>query len=105
MKQTAKATGIEGRIVNLSSIAHTYTYEEGIRLDDINDQIGYALHVMSLFYPLNTHSHTSMQISTTALQFSFKFFSYSDKKAYGQSKLANILHAKELSRRLQVNLY
>ncbi|XP_054784285.1 short-chain dehydrogenase TIC 32 B, chloroplastic-like [Prosopis cineraria] len=66
MKRTAKATGIEGRIVNLSSIAHTYTYEEGIRFDKINDQIG-----------------------------------YSDKKAYGQSKLANILHANELSRRLQ----
>ncbi|XP_061339497.1 short-chain dehydrogenase TIC 32 B, chloroplastic-like isoform X1 [Gastrolobium bilobum] len=66
MKQTAKATGIEGRIINLSSIAHTYTYEEGIRFDHINDQIG-----------------------------------YSDKKAYGQSKLANILHANELSRRLQ----
>ncbi|KAK4281382.1 hypothetical protein QN277_012884 [Acacia crassicarpa] len=66
MKQTAKASGIEGRIVNLSSIAHTYTYEEGIRFDKINDQTG-----------------------------------YSDKKAYGQSKLANILHANELSRRLQ----
>ncbi|XP_004495007.1 short-chain dehydrogenase TIC 32 B, chloroplastic [Cicer arietinum] len=66
MKQTAKSSGIEGRIINLSSIAHTYTYEEGIRLDNINDKIG-----------------------------------YSDKKAYGQSKLANILHANELSRRLK----
>lgn len=28
--------------------------------------------------------------------------SYHDKMAYGQSKLANILHANELSRRLQV---
>ncbi|KAJ1391370.1 Short-chain dehydrogenase/reductase SDR [Sesbania bispinosa] len=66
MKQTAKATGIEGRIINLSSIAHTYTYDEGIRFDNINDPID-----------------------------------YSDKRAYGQSKLANILHANELSRRLQ----
>ncbi|XP_059667799.1 short-chain dehydrogenase TIC 32 B, chloroplastic-like [Cornus florida] len=66
MKGTAKATGIEGRIVNLSSIAHLHTYEGGISFDKINDQR-----------------------------------SYSDKKAYGQSKLANILHANELSRRLQ----
>ncbi|KAF7804558.1 short-chain dehydrogenase TIC 32, chloroplastic [Senna tora] len=66
MKQTAKASGIEGRIVNLSSVAHTYTYRKGIRFNGINDKS-----------------------------------SYSDKKAYGQSKLANILHANELSRRLQ----
>ncbi|GMY14585.1 short-chain dehydrogenase TIC 32, chloroplastic-like isoform X2 [Fagus crenata] len=66
MTHTAKATGIEGRIVNLSSIAHYHTYERGIRFDKINEEIG-----------------------------------YSDKRAYGQSKLANILHANELSRRLQ----
>ncbi|KAJ0657389.1 putative very-long-chain 3-oxoacyl-CoA reductase [Helianthus annuus] len=67
MKETAATSGIEGRIVNLSSVAHLYTYEEGIRFDKINDKD-----------------------------------SYSDKKAYGQSKLANILHANELSRRLKV---
>ncbi|KAJ0979469.1 hypothetical protein J5N97_014943 [Dioscorea zingiberensis] len=66
MKSTAKGTGVQGRIVNLSSIAHLHTYEEGIRFDRINEQDG-----------------------------------YNDKKAYGQSKLANILHANELSRRLQ----
>ncbi|KAK1316205.1 hypothetical protein QJS10_CPA05g01711 [Acorus calamus] len=66
MKRTAKETGIEGRIVNLASIAHRYTYKKGIRFDKLNDKSG-----------------------------------YSDKKAYGQSKLANILHANELSRRLQ----
>ncbi|XP_071705780.1 short-chain dehydrogenase TIC 32 B, chloroplastic-like isoform X2 [Rutidosis leptorrhynchoides] len=66
MKETAATTGIEGRIVNLSSVAHLYTYAQGIRFDKINDKD-----------------------------------SYSDKKAYGQSKLANILHANELSRRLK----
>ncbi|KAF3960591.1 hypothetical protein CMV_014718 [Castanea mollissima] len=66
MKNTARSTNIEGRIVNLSSIAHNYTYEQGIRFDQINDESG-----------------------------------YSDKKAYGQSKLANILHVNELSRRFQ----
>ncbi|KAK7284212.1 hypothetical protein RJT34_18954 [Clitoria ternatea] len=66
MKETAKATGIEGRIINLSSIAHNYTYRKGIRFNKINEPKGYG-----------------------------------KKKAYGQSKLANILHANELSRRLQ----
>ncbi|XP_072960377.1 short-chain dehydrogenase TIC 32 B, chloroplastic [Typha angustifolia] len=66
MINTARDTGIEGRIVNLSSIAHVHTYESGIRFDKLNDEKG-----------------------------------YSDKKAYGQSKLANILHSNELSRRLK----
>ncbi|KAK1392592.1 Short-chain dehydrogenase TIC 32, chloroplastic [Heracleum sosnowskyi] len=66
MKETTESTGIEGRIVNLSSIAHQHTYSEGIRFENLNDEK-----------------------------------SYSDKKAYGQSKLANILHANELSRRLE----
>ncbi|CAN8237492.1 unnamed protein product [Cochlearia groenlandica] len=66
MKNTSKSSGVEGRILNLSSIAHIYTYKDGIHFDSIND-----------------------------------ISSYSDKRAYGQSKLANILHANELSRQLQ----
>ncbi|XP_022983540.1 short-chain dehydrogenase TIC 32, chloroplastic-like [Cucurbita maxima] len=66
MKNTANSTGIEGRIVNLSSIAHVHTYAHGIRFNKINEKKG-----------------------------------YSDKRAYGQSKLANILHTKELTRRFQ----
>ncbi|CAA2957526.1 Hypothetical predicted protein [Olea europaea subsp. europaea] len=67
MKETARSSGIEGRIINLTSVAHLHTYDEGIQFDKMNEET-----------------------------------SYLDKKAYGQSKLANILHANELSRRLQV---
>ncbi|KAK6779314.1 hypothetical protein RDI58_021498 [Solanum bulbocastanum] len=66
MKETAKSSGIEGRIVNLSSVAHICPYKGGIRFQKIN-----------------------------------KKNSYQNKLAYAQSKLANILHANELSRRLQ----
>ncbi|XP_057854947.2 short-chain dehydrogenase TIC 32, chloroplastic [Cryptomeria japonica] len=66
MKSTARESGIEGRIVNVSSEGHKLTYSEGIRFDKINDKSGY-----------------------------YAFL------AYGQSKLANILHAKELARKFQ----
>ncbi|KAH6777566.1 Rossmann-fold superfamily protein [Perilla frutescens var. hirtella] len=66
MKKTARESGTEGRIVNVSSEAHRYVYREGIRFDKINDSS-----------------------------------SYSTMVAYGQSKLANILHANELARRLK----
>lgn len=43
MKSTAKSTGIEGRIVNLSSIAHHHTYEKGICFERLNDPTVYML--------------------------------------------------------------
>ncbi|MED6122970.1 Short-chain dehydrogenase TIC 32, chloroplastic [Stylosanthes scabra] len=66
MKNTARQSNTQGRIVNLSSEAHRFTYSEGIRFDKINDES-----------------------------------SYNNWRAYGQSKLANILHANELTRRLK----
>eukprot|EP00249_Psilotum_nudum_P018397 c26784_g1_i2 orf=727-1335(+) len=66
MKSTAEMTGIEGRIVNVSSLAHGWAPSQGINFDHINDKS-----------------------------------SYSPYQAYGQSKLANILHANELARRLK----
>ncbi|KAA3469934.1 short-chain dehydrogenase TIC 32, chloroplastic-like [Gossypium australe] len=66
MKKTAQGRRTEGRIVNVSSRRHKFSYPEGIRFDKINDQSG-----------------------------------YNSLSAYGQSKLANVLHANELARRLK----
>ncbi|KAJ4777782.1 NAD(P)-binding Rossmann-fold superfamily protein [Rhynchospora pubera] len=66
MKSTSGSSGIEGRIVILSSEGHKLTYSDGIRFNKINNQAEYQSYL-----------------------------------AYGQSKLANILHANELARRLK----
>ncbi|XP_015896091.3 short-chain dehydrogenase TIC 32, chloroplastic [Ziziphus jujuba] len=66
MKNTARESNKEGRIVHVSSEGHRFAYREGIRFDKINDES-----------------------------------SYNSIYSYGQSKLANILHAKELSRILK----
>ncbi|XP_022958041.1 short-chain dehydrogenase TIC 32, chloroplastic-like [Cucurbita moschata] len=66
MKKTAIKSKKEGRIVNVSSEAHRYTYPEGIRFDGINDESRYKKML-----------------------------------AYGQSKLCNVLHANELTRRFK----
>ncbi|PIA60522.1 hypothetical protein AQUCO_00300190v1 [Aquilegia coerulea] len=66
MKRTAQQSDVEGRIVNVSSNGHQFSYREGIRFDKINDKSG-----------------------------------YNGLTAYQQSKLANVLHANELARRLK----
>ncbi|KAK2653916.1 hypothetical protein Ddye_013772 [Dipteronia dyeriana] len=66
MKKTACESRTEGRIVNVSSRRHKFSYPEGIRFDKINEKMG------------------------------CNFLS-----AYGQSKLANIMHANELAKRLK----
>lgn len=38
LKNTARDCGKEGRIVNIASTLHTYTYKEGILFDKINDK-------------------------------------------------------------------
>ncbi|GMN44573.1 hypothetical protein TIFTF001_013772 [Ficus carica] len=66
MKRTTLECKREGRIVNVSSRRHKFSYKEGIRFDKINDKSR-----------------------------------YNGLSAYGQSKLANVLHANELARRLK----
>lgn len=43
MKNTTEKSGIQGRIVILSSVLHTTTYKEGVRFDKINDEKRYVL--------------------------------------------------------------
>lgn len=67
MIQTAKETGIQGRIINVSSYVHTWVGKEEIgKFGQLNDPK-----------------------------------SYDATRAYAQSKLANILHTKELALRLE----
>ncbi|KAL6642745.1 hypothetical protein ACP70R_020926 [Stipagrostis hirtigluma subsp. patula] len=66
MKRASRDSGVEGRIVNVSSSGHVMTYPQGICFDRINDPSGFNSFI-----------------------------------AYGQSKLANILHSNELSRILK----
>ncbi|EMS49665.1 Retinol dehydrogenase 14 [Triticum urartu] len=66
MKSACRDSGVEGRIVNVSSSGHIMTYPEGICFDKVHDPSGFNSFI-----------------------------------AYGQSKLANILHMNELSRILK----
>ncbi|KAH9317207.1 hypothetical protein KI387_018976, partial [Taxus chinensis] len=66
MVQTAEETGVEGRIVNVSSVIHSWLGAEGIQ-----------------FHQLNNPK------------------SYNATTAYSESKLANVLHTKELALRLK----
>ncbi|KAJ6417651.1 hypothetical protein OIU84_001104 [Salix udensis] len=66
IRKTASASRKEGRIVNVSSRRHQFSYLEGIRFAKLSDPSG-----------------------------------YNSLSAYGQSKLANILHANEIARQLK----
>nr|XP_019703987.1 short-chain dehydrogenase TIC 32, chloroplastic isoform X2 [Elaeis guineensis] len=66
MVETATRTGIEGRIINVSSVVHRWVKKEGFRFSDM----------LNPKYYNGTH-------------------------AYARSKLANIMHAKEIARQLK----
>ncbi|TYJ25782.1 hypothetical protein E1A91_A07G072600v1 [Gossypium mustelinum] len=66
MVETAEETGIQGRIINLSSVIHSWVKRD----------------CFSFTQMLNPNNHNAT-------------------RAYAQSKLANILHAKEVARQLK----
>ncbi|KAH7550499.1 hypothetical protein JRO89_XS13G0203700 [Xanthoceras sorbifolium] len=73
MIETAAGSGIEGRIIDLSSVIHSWVKKDEFCFD-------------RMLNPKKTQFHVD---------------SYNGTKAYAQSKLANILHAKEVSRQLK----
>ncbi|KAL2639338.1 hypothetical protein AAZV13_06G164400 [Glycine max] len=66
MIETAEKTGIQGRIINVSSVIHSWVKKGGFRFNDI-----------------------------------LSGKKYNGTRAYAQSKLANILHAKEIAKQLK----
>ncbi|XP_052732848.1 short-chain dehydrogenase TIC 32, chloroplastic isoform X2 [Vigna angularis] len=66
MIETAEKTGIEGRIINVSSVIHSWVKKDAFRFNDI-----------------------------------LSGKKYNGTRAYAQSKLANILHAKEIAKQLK----
>ncbi|XP_066389595.1 short-chain dehydrogenase TIC 32, chloroplastic-like [Miscanthus floridulus] len=75
MKKTSRESNMEGRIVNVSSDVHRFAYREGIRFDKITAK----------------EAHEKSKLAN----------GYSSIGAYAQSKLANILHANEFTRRFK----
>ncbi|CAL0320010.1 unnamed protein product [Lupinus luteus] len=66
MIETAEKTGVEGRIINVSSVIHSWVKRDSFRFNHI-----------------------------------LRGRNYNGTRAYAQSKLANILHAKEIARQLK----
>ncbi|KAG2318546.1 hypothetical protein Bca52824_011759 [Brassica carinata] len=89
MKNTSRESKREGRIVNLSSEAHRFSYPEGVRFDKINDVSRYFLDLV-LFLK-----------NRDIVPCFCLYCSYGSIPAYGQSKLCNVLHANELARQLK----
>ncbi|KAL8470662.1 hypothetical protein ACS0TY_033286 [Phlomoides rotata] len=74
MKDTAKSTCVEGRIVNLSSAAHLHTYPEGIAFEKINDKNKYRTKLCIIIYPTIFSSPAGILFSTLSCSsFSVKY--------------------------------
>lgn len=57
MKNTAQKSGVQGRIVILSSELHKMSYKEGVRFDKINEEKRYATTYHNFFSQLGTKKH------------------------------------------------
>ncbi|MQL90725.1 hypothetical protein Taro_023330 [Colocasia esculenta] len=111
MENTSHTSNIEGRIVNVSSEGHRFAYREGVRFDKINSPSEYSIlkpymlvHSVFSFAVMYILGKCPKYNYSDCFHISFGAFiacRYNQLSAYGQSKLANILHANELSKLLK----
>lgn len=102
MIDTAKKTGIQGRIINVSSVIHSWVKRSGFCFNDMLCGKKYNYHLL--------HFSAKLRTSLIALNFDTNNVnsllnnkcSYNGTRAYAQSKLASILHVKEVDRQLKV---
>ena len=70
MKNTSRESKREGRIVNLSSEAHRFSYPEGVRFDKINDVSRYFFDIM--FFILEKNVTLFVAFVSTAVTVAFQ---------------------------------
>jgi len=78
IKNTARESGKEGRIVNIGSELHKYGYKEGIRFDKINDKASY--------HPNNAYGQSKLCNTLHCVELTRRF------KEEGVNVTANSLH-------------
>ncbi|CAM8976488.1 unnamed protein product [Rhodiola kirilowii] len=98
MKDTSRKSNMEGRIVNVSSVAHIALCPKGIRFEKINEESGYTRIAAAWYYIIGT-------CFVMYVIFLSGFCQTSYMREYRLSKLANVLHANELSTRLMEEGY
>jgi len=101
MKSTARETGVQGRIINVSSIAHKRSDGTCFELNKLNDKARLAK-CYPLFMLIDFGYMHERVISSRFFSFHLQIYRYQPFIAYAHSKLANILHANELARRFKV---
>lgn len=99
MKKTARETGVQGRIINVSSMAYRRGDCSCFDLNKLNDSPRSVPSSTLLLTDFMTAQCRKLKIIFSLYAEMYRYHAFT---AYCHSKLANILHANELARRFQV---
>ncbi|CAL5372713.1 unnamed protein product [Camellia sinensis] len=115
MVETAAHTGIQGRIINVSSVIHSWVKPETFCFNQLlnPNKCVYGIVCSRLTYYIQgvimemefqdkqTTKQHQLSKQWIKITMEMEFHSYNGTNAYAQSKLANILHTKEIARQLK----